>query len=476
MTAFLRNDLWSKPYIYRAEELAATTDKDSSFKIKTRANFGAAAVLGTAQTIAYAVPTAFLFIGHLAAKAAGAVGDFKLARKVSSQYQEFSEKLWGSAVATAIAAASAATSTGVSQSAQDWLINQYGGNWEDFKKTQLGILKNRIDTIRASKIASTIEEERYVVGSKLYFDNLTEGVVKKVQKMIGEADKKINQRGISDTEKCEHMRQAMLHVNRMVEKSRAEVGRLPMTYLELADHKIEEAVKLKGKALKFLDKQAGRVMSVEKLRQPKKFDAQTYVEKVNKYRGVVNTDFDKKIERLQQHAKAVRDVWAANVEVRRKNERDIQSQIKSCERWRFWLGWTFDEDMAKDYNNHIQNLHQQKNDQLAVRRQAIMGVRNSVFKELEWQHLSYQKEFCNYVGPRGYTTGNWLIGGAKIIRELDSFAKPTLTQRWYRSWAKPVVDRAPNYISKRVEDLFDPDVGTFNKNEWRVTQWLDKYF
>ncbi|MDP1835388.1 MAG: hypothetical protein Q8K75_05600 [Chlamydiales bacterium] len=480
MTAFLRDDLWAKPYIYRAEEYAATDDKDSVVKLKTRATFGVAAVVGTAQTVMYAVPAVFLLIGHVAGKVISFAYDFKLCHQVSNQYHEFSGKLWGSVVATAIATASATTSTELSQKAQGWLLKWYAGDWNEFKTTQLKLLTDRIDNVKASKIASTIEEERYVTGSTLYFDSLASEMTTKVEKMINQATAKIERRGLTEAQKYELMRQSMQKISRLVEKSRREAGKLPMTYLELSEHKVTEAIKLKNKAVKFLDKQANRVLGIQVLRNPTKFDTQQYSEKVGKYREDVTKDFDTKILKLIEHAKAVNDAWGANVDPAKNAEKNIERTLNSYKWWANWFGgWAFSDTKVAAYDKAIQALETRQQQARGDRVRLIQGVRQSVFKDLEWNHLQYQRSFCDYVGPRGWTEGNWVMGGAKIIRQLEWFGKPSVTSRWYRSWVKPVLGAAkPDETGwrKTWEDLFDPDAGTFDPNEWRVSQWLDKHF
>lgn len=483
MSSYLRDDLWARPYISLGEQYASQVEPDSVLKLSTRYQFGKAVAAASAQFLLNVIPTLILGVGCVIAFPLSMVVEARLFGRITHQFHEWNGRMLGSMFGAIIATASMTTHTGISQYAEMWLLSRLAQNWGNLRTKLEADLQSRVASVRSSRVSGTVEEERYSIShggrQQLYFDVLAEEMATKLRKRMETLEGQMNERGIDETTRAARMRSAIRDIHAFVRKKKEQTGSLPMTYVQVGEYRLENAYKLKQKAVKFLDTQAKRIGDIALIGQPNKFDAAGYQQKVASYRERVNGDFDKEILKLQEHVTKLKTVWDERIPQLIANRRESENAISSL-MWQLkWFGWFLasDDESKAQYQKQMAELQLASRQNQALLQQRVSYLRAHEFSDIEWQFRRYDNFFAEHVGARGIVGGNWVLGGAKIVRELEWYAKPPIVARWYRSWVSPVVSLGPKALSKFFEDIFDPDVDPARRGGgWRLGAFLNSVF
>ena len=258
MQAFLRDDLWSKRCLHQAEALAEAGE--SLFKVEARITFLAAALVSTAQAATFVGISAIAFVAHVFFSVVNALVDFDLAHTVTEYFYDSFSKLRGSILDAIVAMLSATTHTGISKGMEAWLGGRVNLDWSDFKNEEIRKFAKRVDTARQKHLGAVSPEEQCRIGktikrvdalgktysSDLYFDAMTNDIKAKVQGLIVEADRRINSPTATDVQKYEIQQDAMQRISTFTRKKINKLNGLPMSYLEVADYRMQKAESFKN--------------------------------------------------------------------------------------------------------------------------------------------------------------------------------------------------------------------------------------
>ncbi len=474
MTAYLREDLWARPFIERAEACANGDEIASPIRPMTRWNFAQAAVVAAAQTVIFAVPTAFMLVAHVFASVTNYVVPNGFSLRVSEVFYDCGGKFWGSFISVFVATLSATTSTEISGHAREWLFGMAANDWKSFKEHEMYKLFQRVDKVRTQRLAACKPEELCRTGSMItctndkgktfksdyYFDAHAEQMKKKVRAQIHILDDFMAKAGPTKEEKYQRFQEAARRIHAYVEKKSRTLHRLPMTYAEVADWDVEQSHKLKGKAVKMVMEQASTVGRLKKREYGEKFDLPAFNQRVQGYAQEVIEDFDGKIESMAKRRGAVKDEWDREVVPLKSEENSLISQIQGYVRWLNWFGWLMSKEDIQQQQMEAQQLDQQLQQVRARKRLAINRIRTASFRKLQGEKLSYHKHFNSYVEPCNVPGINpWRLGvNRSITRRINKLTEPNWTPWMWRGVGSTLCSWMPGFMYNEVEDIFDPDV------------------
>lgn len=465
MEAYLRSDLWAKPYIHRAEEYIA---EGTGFQLKARATFSQAAIVGTAQVILQIVPAVFLSIGSFAAKVLSNLWKSSTLRSTIKTSSDWNHALCGSTIAVLIAVSSA-IAPAASQKIQSWLQNQQEDRWLSVKTSQVQTLKDRIEEIKRESTQSP--QELYLVGKKFFFDMRSRELVSKLEQQIHAAEQDIHREGTTEREREEKTQKSLNKIIASADKLLAEINHLPLTCMQLGRYRVFTAEKYLQKTERFLDREASIVRDRAAAARPSKFDTVRYDYKVDLYKQKMGKKLRSEIEKIEKQRLVVEAEWKQRVEPIEASIEDIEKQIESY-RWRVkWFKWMLSEQTIEECKGASEELYLQKQQLQHSKSEAVKKISQSSLKQMDWLAAKQESTICSYMEEKKWYN---MFGPTPIVPALEGFASSSLLRRVYRKLAAPSSEATG--FKRAVEDLFDPDLDAFVDTGPRIVNWMKKYY
>ncbi len=465
MQPFLRDDLWARPYVNRAEQYTQTSEKDFVLRPHSRITFLGSALVATAQTICFIVITPIALVANILTTIPSVVISFKFADRVSAYYWDSFSKLRGSLTIMVISTLSALTSTELSRATGAWLSKRSAGDWNQFKTQDLRHFAEQIDRTRELRLTQWkgYEHEMFTLGSHYTYSKadgtryssslgydamLNEAKVRAIA-LINEADARINA-AATPAQKFECATEAMNRIGSYISKKQSKLGQLPVSYLEFTDYKVSKAQRLKGRALSFLDEQAAMKRNLEYRRYPDKFNAEKYDQKVADYRSNLGKRFDASVEDLRKKQKSVKDAWQNKVGPAQKEFEAKEANILSHERWIKWGKPFLKDETLNMYSLKLIWWKWNWGRALSsARDKVIADMRGGEFSRFERQQLRMDRFF-----------GKQVRGNGNILGKIDQAATASWERRLFRNVISPFLKVGPEGVYKCFEGIFDPAIAS----------------
>lgn len=430
-SAFIRPDLWARPNLDQAYDIAEGAELQSRFRPVTRMQYGAAALKSGAQTVVLVAPALIFFVGHLITFAVNKVYENQASAWFRTKNQAYMGCFTGAAVTTLVALFSATLSSEIGSKIRKYSANSVGENWADFQtRIQSEFIQN-IEKARQQRISGTIQNERFKTGSviyrtcsggirrptELFFDVLTEKKLARVYAHIQHVEKRMER--LSDAEKQEMTEEAQQKIGDYVKKQTQKLGALPMTYVEMADYEVQQVKKFRAKATKFTSEEANRTATHYQMKYPGIFDRRQFSAKVNTFHQSMLRDLDQYITSVEHRSTQLKEEWDRRVGDLLDRQKKVTKAIQNQQWWLQYFGWNMNDQAKEEANRKLFEMNQELMQLGQSRFNVASQIQAGPFNCLLDARQSFDRRFCKYVDSNGW-----------ILKNIDKLARPWFYERW----------------------------------------------